>query len=46
MCVCVFPSSTEAATRTRPGSLPDSLQWHGGQMLEKLSSLAEDALLA
>lgn len=46
VCVPVFPPSTEAVTCISPGGLPDSLQQHGGQMLDKLSSLAEDALLA
>lgn len=46
MCVPVSPSSTEAVTCVCTGGLPDSLQRHGGQTLDKLSSLAEDALLA
>lgn len=46
MCVPVFPSSTEAVTCMCPGGPLNSLQRHGGQTLDKLSLLAEDALLA
>lgn len=46
MCVPAFPPSTEEVTCACPGGLPDSLQQHGGWTLDKLSLLAEDALLA
>lgn len=42
----VFPSSTEVVNRVCTGSLHHSVQWHRGQILEKLPSVPEDVLLS
>lgn len=42
----VFPSSIEAVTLVCSGNLHGSMQWHKGQILEKLSLLLEDVLLS